>query len=134
MTKKDLVVRFDGEKTEVKSVAGGGGGGSAAEGGTSASSAGGPVAPAAQPLSPNDNPAYGSPLRAAEVAGSGVGGGGGSDVRGKNGREEAGVFEVREFVYICCARLPKLRQSARRKRQNFTNFNNSKLIFKKTGG
>ena len=44
-------------------------------------------------------------------------------------REEASVLKVREFVYICCARPPKLRQSARRKRQNFTNFNNSKLIF-----
>ena len=44
-------------------------------------------------------------------------------------REEAGVFKVREFVYICCARPPKLRQSARGKPQNFTNFNNSKLIF-----
>ena len=38
-------------------------------------------------------------------------------------REEAGVFKVREFVYICCARPPKLRLP------NFTNFNNSKLIF-----
>ena len=44
-------------------------------------------------------------------------------------REEAGVFKVREFVYICCAHPPKLRQSARRKPQNFANSNNSKLIF-----
>ena len=44
------------------------------------------------------------------------------------GREEAGVLKVREFVYICCARPPTLRQSARRKHQNFTDFNDSKLI------
>ena len=44
-------------------------------------------------------------------------------------REEAGVFKVCEFVYICCPSPPKLRQSARRICQNFTNFNNSKLIF-----
>ena len=76
MTKKDLVVRFDGEKTEVKSVGCGSGSGGAAQGGTSASAA------PAQPLSPNDNPAYGSPLalRVAEVAGSG-----GSDNRGEMG-------------------------------------------------
>ena len=43
-------------------------------------------------------------------------------------REEAGELEVREFVYICCARCPTLRQSARRKHQNFTDFNDSKLI------
>ena len=44
-------------------------------------------------------------------------------------REEAGVFKVYEFVYICCARPPKVRQSARGQSQNFTNFNNLKLIF-----
>ena len=43
--------------------------------------------------------------------------------------EGAGVFNVREFVYICCARPNKLRQSARRRLQNFTNFHDSKLIF-----
>ena len=36
-------------------------------------------------------------------------------------RDEAGVFKVREFVLVCCARPPKLRQSARRKCQKFTN-------------
>ena len=45
------------------------------------------------------------------------------------GREEASVFKVCEFVYNCCACPPKLRKNARRKRQNFTNFNISKLIF-----
>ena len=79
MTKKDLVVRFDGEKTEVKSVGCGSGSGGAAQGGTSASSAAAAAAPA-QPLSPNDNPAYGSPLRVAEVPGTG---GNGGDVRGE---------------------------------------------------
>ena len=43
-------------------------------------------------------------------------------------REEAGVLKVREFVYICFARPPRLRQSARRKHQNFTDFNDSKHI------
>ena len=71
--KKDLVVRFDGEKTEVSAEGG------RKAGGGPASSAGAGVAPAL-PLSPNDNPAYGSPLalRAAELAGRG-----GSDDRGE---------------------------------------------------
>ena len=75
VAKKDLVVRFDGEKTEVKSVAGGGGGGASTA--APAAAAASALAPA-QPLSPNDNPAYGSPLRVAEVPGSG-----GGDVRGE---------------------------------------------------
>ena len=80
------MVRFDGEKTEVKSVVGcsssdgaaEGGGGRMAEGGSGAPSAS--ASAPAQPLSPNDNPAYGSPLalRAAELAGRG-----GSDDRGE---------------------------------------------------
>ena len=93
MTKKDLVVRFDGEKTEVKSVncscAGEGGGGVGAEGSRKAEgcapSAAAAAAPAL-PLSPNDNPAYGSPLRAAEVSGSG---GAANSSRGELWREEA---------------------------------------------
>ena len=44
-------------------------------------------------------------------------------------REEVGVFKVHEFVYICYAHPPMLRQSATRRHQNFTNFNSSKLIF-----
>ena len=80
LAKKDLVVRFDGEKTEVKSVAGGGsGGGGASTAAPAAAAAASALAPA-QPLSPNDNPAYGSPLRVAEVPGSG---GNGGDVRGE---------------------------------------------------
>ena len=78
VAKKDLVVRFDGEKTEVKSVAGGGGGGVSAAAPVAAAAASA-LAPA-QPLSPNDNPAYGSPLRVAEVPGTG---GNGGDVRGE---------------------------------------------------
>ena len=69
--KKDLVVRFDGEKTEVSAEGG------RKAGGGPASSAGAGVAPAL-PLSPNDNPAYGSPLRVAEVPGTG-----GGEVRGE---------------------------------------------------
>ena len=74
-------MRFDGEKTEVKSVGCGSGSGGAAQGGTSASASA--AAAPAQPLSPNDNPAYGSPLalRVAAVPG----GSGGSDNRGEMG-------------------------------------------------
>ena len=87
MTKKDLVVRFDGEKTEVKSVVGcsssdgaAEGGGRMAEGGSGGGAPSATASAPAQPLSPNDNPAYGSPLalRAAELAGRG-----GSDDRGE---------------------------------------------------
>ena len=76
-------MRFDGEKTEVKSVGCGSGSGGAAQGGTSASAAAAAAAAPAQPLSPNDNPAYGSPLalRVAAVPG----GSGGSDNRGEMG-------------------------------------------------
>ena len=74
--KKDLVVRFDGEKTEVSAEGG------RKAGGGPASSAGAGVAPAL-PLSPNDNPAYGSPLRVTTEVAAGNGGGGGSDDRGE---------------------------------------------------
>ena len=44
-------------------------------------------------------------------------------------REKYQVVMVREIVDIFCVHPPKLKQSAIRKHQNFTNFNNSKLIF-----
>ena len=106
MTKKDLVVRFDGEKTEVKSVgcscAGDGGGGVGVEGGRKAEGCAPSTAAAAAalPLSPNDNPAYGSPLRAAEVGG---GGAATNSSRGEIRREEAEIA-AKVFLSVCLRR------------------------------
>ena len=60
--KKEMVVKFNEEKTSVTLASSGGGGGDSekVEG-----------APAVLPLSPNDNPTYGTPLRNPDAASGG---------------------------------------------------------------
>jgi hypothetical protein len=62
--KKDMVVRFDEERTSVKSALASGGGVNGSGGQQQHHHCeGGVGAPAVLPLSPNDNPAYGSPFK-----------------------------------------------------------------------